>query len=386
MRFRTLSRIAVIHSGFGWEGGAEAVAVWTLEALKEIYDLTLIAFNEMPYDKVNEFYGTNLAPSDYSIVYIPMPTGLMNIRSFWHIKQHLAMRYCKSVADKYDLCISTYYEMDFCHKGIQYVHSPAFATAIVPGLEQFLSEGQRSYFKRLYRKLCVRLSGYSVDKIKQNTTLVNSDWTGNLIKRAYGIETYTVYPPVATEFPHIPWDDKEKGFICIGRLVPIKRVDMLIRILSCVREAGLDIHLHVIAGKIWNSSYYNKIKQMQEKNSSWVILEGRLGREQLLNLVARHKYGIHGMQNEHFGIAVAEMVKAGNIVFVPSGGGQVEIVYDERLIYNSEREAIDKIIAVLLDEGIQSSIRQHLATRSRLFSKAQFIKQMREVISHELSR
>ena len=38
---------------------------------------------------------------------------------------------------------------------------------------------------------------------------------------------------------------------------------------------------------------------------------------------------LHGMREEHFGMAPAEMARAGVIVWVPNGGGQMEIVGDE---------------------------------------------------------
>jgi glycosyltransferase involved in cell wall biosynthesis len=41
------------------------------------------------------------------------------------------------------------------------------------------------------------------------------------------------------------------------------------------------------------------------------------------------RYGIHGMLDEHFGMAPAELAAAGCIVFVPNDGGQVEIVDDD---------------------------------------------------------
>ena len=45
--------------------------------------------------------------------------------------------------------------------------------------------------------------------------------------------------------------------------------------------------------------------------------------------MATHRYGIHGMREEHFGMAPAEMARAGAIVWVPRGGGQTEIVGGE---------------------------------------------------------
>ena len=49
-------------------------------------------------------------------------------------------------------------------------------------------------------------------------------------------------------------------------------------------------------------------------------------RDEVRALMATHRYGIHGMREEHFGMAPAELARAGCIVWVPRGGGQMEIV------------------------------------------------------------
>jgi len=376
-------KIAVIHSGSKWIGGAEAVAVWTIEALKEEYNVTLISGVELPLDQVNRYYGVSLKPHDFYSVTVRLPFGPGKSSKFWYLRRLMLMRYCRKIVEEYDLWISTYYEMDLGWRGIQYVHSPAVAVGVVKGLDAFLDKNQWSVLKGFYRKSVARIFNFSVDNIRQNLTLVNSKWTGQLIKRAYGIDPYVVYPPVSTKFPHIPWDAREEGFVCIGRIAPSKRIDTIIQILKHVKEAGWDIHLHIV-GEIWDLGYASKIEKLQKENSDWVFLEGRLTREQLADLIARHKYGIHGMRNEHFGIAVAEMVKAGNIVFVPNDGGQVEIVDNKFLTYETKEEAIRKIVRVLKDKDLQVSLRMHLAKRAETFSATHFMQEVRSIVRQAL--
>ncbi|SFM80585.1 glycosyltransferase family 4 protein [Thermodesulforhabdus norvegica] len=376
-------KIAVIHSGTKWIGGAEAVAVWTLEALKRDYEVTVVSTSELPVKQINQYYGTSLDPGEFRSIVVPLPFGLHKTSAFWYLRRLMLMSRFQKRVNEYDLCISTYYEMDFGRRGIQYVHSPAVAAGIVSGLNDFLDEPQRSLLKKAYRKLAANIFHFSVDKIRQNVTLVNSKWTGQLIKRAYGVEPIVVYPPVSMEYPRIPWEEREDGFVCIGRIAPSKRIDMIIRILKRVRELGWNIHLHVV-GERWDINYAKKIEKMAKENASWVFLEGRLERERLANLVASHKYGIHGMKNEHFGIAVAEMVKAGNIVFVPNDGGQVEIVDSELLTYQIEEEAIKKIMHILDNKRVQASLRKHLGKRAGMFSATYYIKEIKKIVKQVL--
>ncbi len=105
-----------------------------------------------------------------------------------------------------------------------------------------------------------------------------------------------------------------------------------------------------------------------------------------MHLITTHRYGIHGMVDEHFGIAPAEMMCGGAIVFVPDDGGQVEIIGGEpQLLYGSPAEAVEKIARVLNDENAQRELRDVLAARAELFSTEQFTRQMREIVAKELA-
>jgi glycosyltransferase involved in cell wall biosynthesis len=147
-----------------------------------------------------------------------------------------------------------------------------------------------------------------------------------------------------------------------------------------VRAQGRDVHLHII-GTSDNPSYYQRIRQRVQENSSWIFLNENLSREELARLVAQHRYGIHGMAEEHFGMAVAEMVRAGCVVFVPRGGGQKEIVAgEERLLYQTPAEAVTKIARTLSDAGEQASLRDYLATRKDLFSPELFVRRIQDIV------
>lgn len=70
------------------------------------------------------------------------------------------------------------------------------------------------------------------------------------------------------------------------------------------------------------------------------------------------------------------------IVWVPRGGGQVEIVGDEpALLYDSEDEAAEKILATLADDREQTRLREHLATRAALFTTERFVDQVRAIVA-----
>ena len=161
----------------------------------------------------------------------------------------------------------------------------------------------------LASQTCMGLAAGDGEAWKRNLTVANSDWSARLLRLGFGIEARTVYPPVSTEFPAIPWEQRQNGFVCIGRVMPEKRMDAVIRILEKVREAGHDIHLHIL-GALDDSPFGKKLQALAARRA-WVALEGRTFGRKKRDLMAGHRFGINGRENEPFGIAPAELVKAG---------------------------------------------------------------------------
>ena len=80
-------------------------------------------------------------------------------------------------------------------------------------------------------------------------------------------------------------------------------------------------------------------------------------------------------------MAVAELVRAGTIVFLPRGGGQVEIVGgDERFLYRTAEEAVEKIVCTMRDPGLQESLRATLASLGKRFSSERFVQEFRQIV------
>lgn len=64
------AKIGIIHPQLTEGGGSEAAASYMAEALMDKYDLSLISKYIVSFDKLNEYYGTNLG-SVVEIIDIP---------------------------------------------------------------------------------------------------------------------------------------------------------------------------------------------------------------------------------------------------------------------------------------------------------------------------
>jgi glycosyltransferase involved in cell wall biosynthesis len=115
-----------------------------------------------------------------------------------------------------------------------------------------------------------------------------------------------------------------------------------------------------------------------------VFLEGRVAGEAKRELMARHKFGINGCKREAFGIAVAELVKAGCITFVPNGGGQTEIVDHPALTFENGDDAVRKIVAALQGPLLQTELSEHLRKRSQYLSVERFQETVRTLVAELL--
>lgn len=371
-----------VHHTLQPPGGGNTVAAWALQALREHYDITLLTWVPVDLDPVNTVYGTDLRPSDFKevnaaprlrrfLTAIPLPLALFTSNIMFRATKRLTARH------KFDRVFCAINEIDAGVPAVQYIHYPSL---IFPRPDVDYRWFHIQPFLGMYRWLSLRIGGYSLQAVTDNLALANSDWTGALHKERHKADARTVYPPVPGGFPDIPIDDRENAFACIGRLSPEKEIDDLIAILHGVREAGHDIRFHII-GPIDKPAYYEGLRQRAEPHSDWITFNIDLSRDDLVHTVSRCKYGIHGMKEEHFGIAPAELQKAGCITFVANGGGAVEIVgRDERLIYDDIPDAVSKICRMLEDETYRSDLQAGVEERRFAYSEDRFMAEVVDAV------
>ena len=378
-----MKTILLVQPSMQPPGGGNGVAVWIVEALKRDHAVSLLTWEPVHLDSINRYYGTALSAADFRaygvppalrrlLALVPTPASLL--------KNHLLLRFCKKLKNDYDVIITANNEADFGRPGIQYIHFP---WACLPRPPADLSWYHRfPGVVNAYHRLCAQVAGFSFDQMRQNLTLVNSAWTGSKVRERHGIESIVLYPPIAADFPDIPWQERENGFVCIGRIAPEKELDKIIDILAWLRSGGSDLHLHLIGSRDDPRHYYERILRRVRANASWIFFEENVPRERLVRLVSTHRYGIHGMEEEHFGMAVAEMIQGGCIVFAPRGGGLTEIIgKEDRLLYGTREEAATKIIRAMTDADLRFSLRSHLSGQKSLFSVDHFIRRIREIVN-----
>jgi len=379
-----MRRVLLVQPSLQPPGGGNGVAAWMLQALLAHQHVTVLSWRPVEVEPINRFFGTSLRASDFDTMvvprswrlgpdHLPVPAALL--------RSALLMRYTRRVSDPFDVIIGVHNETDYGRRGIQYVHYPTY-------LRPRPEVDYRWYHRATpvldaYYRLTDRIADFSLERLRQNLTLANSHWTAARVKQLLAIDARTVYPPVADPAPVLPWSDRRTAFVALGRISPEKEYERSMRILSRVRR-----HVHNLTFTIvgtWDrhaARYLRELERLATALGPWIQFRRDLTRDEVRQLLSSDRYGIHGMREEHFGMAPAEMVRAGMIVWVPRGGGQVEIVGDAAaLLFDTEEEAAEKILGVLADTKEQTRLRAHLQSRAKLFGTDRFVEEMRSIVA-----
>lgn len=377
-------RVLIVQSTLRPPGGTQAVAAWMVEALKDNCEVGLACWEPPVFAEVNRAYGTTIRDGDVTVHAVPlsyrrlaaaMPLRLALLR--WALVLRLARR----VSGSFDVLISAENEADLGREAIQYIHYPR-------QLRPRPVADRRWYHRprvllAAYYALCDHLTGFTLAGVRRNRTLANSEWTANRVRELDGgVAVSVLPPPVASASFSLPWEERANGFLCVGRIAAEKELEKVVAIVEAVREQVPGVELHLIGSRGDEAAYYDRVRALGRARSSWLHLHEQVSRSDLQRMIGSVRYGIHGMRDEHFGMATAEMVEGGCIVFVPDSGGQVEIVGgDERLLYASASEAVEKIVAVLSHPDRQTALRSDLSRRRGVFSADRFMQAIRDAVA-----
>lgn len=372
-----MARVAVLHNTLDLRGGADAVCLHVCAALGVDHDVTLYTLSRSSPRELGRLFGVD--PGEGLRIRAPTGAGVLNrgldavadrVGPQLPLRSVLLDRFFRREADAYDLAVSTANEFALPLPSVQYVHYPQFRL-------RRIDEGGR------LNPLWTRLAG--VDRLATRTAeqgsggpsttlLANSAWTADVVDRLYGRQPGVLHPPVDPVPDPLPWGERERGVVTVGRLAPDKRPLDALRIVEGVRERGHDLHLHVVGSASPTYRAYTRRVREAAAERDWVHLEGEVSRDRLDDLLARHRYGLATKPEEHFGMAVAEYVAAGMVAFAPDSGGQVDVL-DGRteFLFGSVEEGVDRL-STAVDRDTRPALprdrfgrgRFHRAVRSRV--------------------
>lgn len=170
--------------------------------------------------------------------------------------------------------------------------------------------------------------------------IANSHYVARRIKKIYGKEATVIYPPIATNLLKLQ-EKKENFYLTVSRLVPYKRIDLIVEAFSHLPDKRLVV--------IGDGPEMEKIKFKAKQN---VEILGQQSDDIVRDLFGKAK-GFISAADEDFGISTVEAQAAGTPVIAFGKGGSLETVTEKTGIFFKEQTSASLIEAIVDFEKIE---------------------------------
>ena len=353
-----MKNIALVHDWLLEIGGAEKV----LEAIQSQYSadlhtlfsnqegVTTSFLNKLPY--AHRYY-RSLLPL------YPLAIESFDLRGYPLVlsSSHAVASRVKTDSDQLHIC--------YCHTPMRYLWDlkDEYLATISSSLKRGLARICLSHIKRWDRTHANR----------PDVMIANSYTVADRIKRHYGREVKKViYPPVDVNRFQLNLK-KESYFVTSSRLVPYKRVDLLVNAFSYLTDETLVV--------IGDGPMLSQLKAIATQNVHFI---GRCSDERVVELVSKAKGYLYGAM-EDFGIAPVEAMSCGTPVIAYAKGGTGETVIDCKTGLHFGEQTVESVVRAIqrylrLDDQFSF---EYIASYAQRFSKERFIDEYREVVESE---
>ncbi len=164
--------------------------------------------------------------------------------------------------------------------------------------------------------------------------VANSEFIARRIMRTYRRPATVLYPPVNLDkFPLT--ENKEEFYTTVARLVPYKRVDLLLEAFARMPQRKLVV--------IGTGPELSRLRRNAPAN---VDLKGRVPDAELRDYVGRAKAFVYAAE-EDFGISMVEAQACGTPVIAYARGGAAEIVVDGHTGLLFDQQTPDAIVSAI---------------------------------------
>lgn len=373
-------KIAIVHDWLVIYGGAERVLEHIIDLYPNADIFSLIDF--VDEEQRNFLRGKKPITSFLQKI----PGVKKNYRKFLPLMPLAIEQFDLS---EYDLIISSHYSVAkgvltgpnqkhicYCHSPMRYAwdHYHEYLR------EMNLQKGMKSWFARWQLH---RIRGWDIQSANSVDHFIsNSSFVSKRIEKYYRRNSQVIHPPVDTEKFTLE-TIKEDYYVCAGRFVPFKRIDLVAKAFAKMPEKKLIL--------IGDGPEMAKIRDNAGSNC---FFTGFLPPDQIKNYFAKAKAFIFPSE-EDFGIVPVEAQACGTPIIAYGRGGALETVipWMEKMSTNSvptglffNHQTVENIIdAVTKFEKIEKyfdpvSISRHAQSFSITNFKIKFQNEITKVI------
>jgi glycosyltransferase involved in cell wall biosynthesis len=327
-------RLAFVHDWFKANGGAEKVAGAILDAYAG-HDITIYTLFDCftPADRAELLKNYPIKVS--MLQRIP---GIGSIYRYLLPVMPWVMGRFNLVG--YDLILSTSHAVakGFRSDGalhICYCHTPM---RYVWDMYDDYAAGHSMGRSRAYRAFINYIRRWDLRSAANvHYFIANSHHVQQRISKHYGRESVVIYPPVRVEKFALNTAPRKDYYMCMGRMVPYKKIDLIARAFRHTPDKKL-----LLVGEGYGSKLFRELLQ-QAPNVQWL---GYRSDTELVKLMQEAKACIFAAK-EDFGIMCVEVQACGTPVLALDYGGYRETVVDGLTGYLFPEQTEEAIVAAV---------------------------------------
>ncbi len=185
-------------------------------------------------------------------------------------------------------------------------------------------------------------------------------------------------------FKDLGYEREKNTILFVGRLSPVKRLDMLLMAVASVKKKVPDVKLRII-GRDWGvkNQLVELTNQLNIKEN--VEFMGEISFEKLIEQYNRVKAFVLTSKYEALGVTIMEAIGCGTPVIVTSVGGTPEVVGNAGILCEENEESVAKgIIEVLTNEEKYNKLRENTKIRRKDFDWDDIAKKVKSVYEKTL--
>ncbi len=196
--------------------------------------------------------------------------------------------------------------------------------------------------------------------------IANSIHIQKRIRSSYGRESKVIYPPVRVDKFALSEAPRKDYYLCVGRVVPYKKMDMVVRAFQQIPDKKL-----VLIGEGWGTVAFETLLKGHD-NIEWL---GYRPDEEMVAYVQEARACIFAAK-EDFGIMCVEVQACGTPVLALDYGGYKETVIDGETGYLfAEQTELGVVNAVQRFETRPISDHKRIRENAMRFSEERFRKE-----------
>jgi alpha-1,2-mannosyltransferase len=381
----------IVHTSLNPRGGSERLAITAMQALSKMgSEINLTTFEKPNISQLESAYGEAAT----SIIRRIKTTNILRSLKKTESNKH------------YDLIINTHGDMlpyflpSFSKSNaITYCHFPLAKYLIDskdPEYAKFLRSTILSTMptrkKNSYQKYFDLARTAYIHMLKKTTVLSNSEFSRNVILKAFGVDSVVLSPPVDVDFfrnmsllsSSSSNNNRKDTILVIARFHPTKKIENAIRLAKLLKDRKIGSRMKIVGNlPSGTPDYLFYLKEMvgHYDLDDYVKFEINVNFSKLLKLMRESKVYLHPLVGEPFGISTVEAMSSGLIPVVPNIGGHTEFV-PPKYQFRTFGEGVEAITAALM---APDSERMLISDSVKRFSIDSFISRFQEIVKNIIS-